>query len=166
MALRKCEGDHAAIRSSDNGLQWRAAKVVDHATEDLCLVIRADGGEIGLSTARAGGFAAAAEKVEAEHLAVIGVERTAGSDHFAPPALRWAFRNRAASGDATERGDHGAPVAAQLPGNAYVLETAAEMQRHDARKLEDALPDRVLARYGTSHGWGLRHGGALQHAHL
>ena len=140
--------------------------MLDYASQDLCLVVGADRGEIALSAARASGFTAAAEEVEAEHPAVIGIERTAGADYFAPPALRWAVGNRAASGDATERGDDGTFPASQLPGNVHVLETAAEMQRHDARKFEDALPDHGLSRHGTKHGWGLRHGGALQHAHL
>src|SRR5262245_27036829 len=86
-ALGKCQRDHAAVGRTDNRGKRSSRQMFVDPSQDLCLVVSADRGEVGLSGPRSGGLAAAAEEVDAEHLVAICVERLALTDHFCPPAL-------------------------------------------------------------------------------
>jgi hypothetical protein len=127
-------------------------QMLDHPPQDLGLIVGADGREIGLSRARSRRHPAAAQEIQAEHLTAIGIQRLAGPDDLAPPALLAAadVGDDASGGNAAQRRHQGTVrIAGDAPGDAHVVEATAEMQRQRRIQLQYAVAQgRVVGRRG------------------
>src|SRR5690348_16947181 len=84
ISLGKCEGNHSAVRGTDDSVDVLDADFVEGGNDGVGLIVRADD-----SFGATVGSAAAVNEVAPNELILRGVERaTAAGDRF-PPARRW-----------------------------------------------------------------------------